>query len=347
MMKPLFQFKQGQLPLLVSMPHAGTSIASEVGAQMLPLAQQVADTDWHLPLLYDMLEELGVSLIHANYSRYVIDLNRPSDDNNLYPGQDTTGLCPVDTFDKQALYIDGKTPDTVELQRRVQIYWQPYHQQLQAELERLRAKHGIAILWDAHSIASQVPRFFEGKLPDLNFGTAGGKSCDLSLQETIARSMQAYRAEPAYSHVFNGRFKGGYITRQYGQPERNIHAVQLEMSQCIYMNEAAPYAYRPDLAAQVQPLLKSLLSSCINWAQQQPGAKFMSQSLFARNALLKDGWAKDVRLYWNDDGDLISVEVGASPAAHEAARRICRARHDQPAFARLPARHGRHDRNRR
>lgn len=268
-MNSLFSFHQGELPLLISMPHVGTMIAPEVAAQMRPLALQLADTDWHLPVLYNMLDELGVSLIHANYSRYVIDLNRAPDDANLYPGQDTTGLCPLDTFAKQPLYLEGKAPDAAEVQRRICQYWQGYHQQLQAELERLRAQHGIAILWDAHSIASQVPRFFEGKLPDLNFGTANGASCDAGLEQALAQSLQDYRGQTSYSHVFNGRFKGGYITRHYGQPGRNIHAVQLEMSQCIYMDEAAPYSYRPDLAAQVQPLLKAMLGACLDWAKNR------------------------------------------------------------------------------
>ncbi len=272
-MKQPFHFHQGDSPLLISMPHVGTNIPAEVRAQMMPVADQLADTDWHLPLLYNMANELGASVIHAEYSRYVIDLNRSSDDSNLYPGQDTTGLCPTDTFAKEALYLDGKIPDAVEVQRRIQHYWQPYHQQLQAELARLRAKHGIAILWDAHSIASQVPRFFQGKLPDLNFGTADQHSCASGLQQTLAETLQTTVTEPAYSHIFNGRFKGGYITRNYGQPAQNIHAVQLEMSQCIYMEEAAPYSYRADLAVQVQPLLRSLLKACQTWAAQQTGVK--------------------------------------------------------------------------
>jgi N-formylglutamate deformylase len=241
-----------------------------VSAQLLPVAQEKADTDWHLPLLYNMAQELGASIIHADYSRYVIDLNRSSDDSNLYPGQDTTGLCPLDTFAKQPLYPAGQTPDAAEVQRRITQYWQPYHQQLQSELERLRALHGVAVLWDAHSIASHVPRFFQGQLPDLNFGTADQKSCDISMQQALSATLSA--SKTPYSHVFNGRFKGGYITRNYGQPGRNIHAVQLEMSQCIYMDEAAPYGYRPDLAAQVQPLLRELLATCITWAQQHKGA---------------------------------------------------------------------------
>ncbi|MFC0350002.1 N-formylglutamate deformylase [Undibacterium danionis] len=263
-----FHFIQGQVPLLISMPHVGTQIPPDVLAKMNPVAEYKADTDWHLPLLYNMREALGASLIHAEYSRYLIDLNRPSDDMNLYPGQDTTGLCPVDTFAKEALYRPGQNPDANEIQRRVQTYWQPYHQQLQAELQRLRDLHGIAILWDAHSIASQVPRFFEGRLPDLNFGTADQKSCDSGLQAALAQVMVQHGAP--YTHVFNGRFKGGHITRHYGQPANQLHAVQLEMSQCVYMDENHPFAYREDLAAQIQPLLNRLLQTCITWATAQP-----------------------------------------------------------------------------
>ena len=269
MMSAAFHFKQGRVPLLLSMPHVGTEIPDAVLAQLNPIAQIKADTDWHLPLLYNMLDELGASYIQARYSRYVIDLNRPSDDVNLYPGQDTTGLCPVDTFSKQPLYQNGVGPDADEVQARVQQYWLPYHQQLQMELARLRELHGAVVLWDAHSIASQVPRFFQGQLPDLNFGTADQKSCDPSLQLALSELMQ--HSATAYSHVFNGRFKGGHITRYYGQPAQQIHAVQLEMSQCVYMNESEPYAYRADLAAQVQPLLQQLLETCLKWAQQTTG----------------------------------------------------------------------------
>jgi N-formylglutamate deformylase len=261
-----FHFQQGSVPLLISMPHVGTTIAPEVSAQMLPVAQEKADTDWHLPLLYNMAQSLGASILVAEYSRYVIDLNRAPDNANLYPGQDTTGLCPVDTFHKQPLYAPGQLPDEMEVQRRIATYWHPYHAQLQAELERLLSVHGQVVLWDAHSIASVVPRFFEGRLPDLNFGTADGQSCASGLQNALASCLRTSTHAQAYSHVFNGRFKGGYITRQYGQPQRRIHAVQLEMSQCVYMNEAAPYAYRPDLAQQIQPLLTGLLQTCIAFA---------------------------------------------------------------------------------
>ncbi|PRC93202.1 N-formylglutamate deformylase [Solimicrobium silvestre] len=262
-----FHFKAGHAPLLISMPHVGTTIPAEIGAEMDDIAQVKKDTDWHLPLLYNMAEQLGASVISAEYSRYVIDLNRPKEDSNLYPGQDTTGLCPVDTFGKQDLYRAGHLPDAPQIADRIEKYWQPYHSQLSSELARIKAQHGVAILWDAHSIASVVPRFFNGKLPDFNFGTADQKSCALELQAELAELMQKSAHATSFSHVFNGRFKGGYITRNYGNPANNIHAVQLEMSQCVYMNETAPFAYRPDLAAQVQPLLSELLAACLSWAK--------------------------------------------------------------------------------
>ena len=271
-MTPPFHFKAGHAPLLISMPHVGTTIPPELGSKMQDVAQIKADTDWHLHLLYNMAEQLGASVIRAEYSRYVIDLNRSREDGNLYPGQDTTGLCPVDTFDKHPLYQSGQAPDSEQIRSRIEQYWEPYHTQLQAELARIKALHGIAILWDAHSIASQVPRFFAGKLPDLNFGTADQKSCALALQQALQNVMAQSASAKPYTHVFNGRFKGGHITRAYGQPSEQVHAVQLEMAQCVYMNEAAPFAYRPDLAQGVQPLLTELLTTCLNWAQTRSPA---------------------------------------------------------------------------
>ncbi|MFZ6849585.1 N-formylglutamate deformylase [Undibacterium sp. RuRC25W] len=263
-----FHFKAGTAPLLISMPHVGTAIAPEVVSQMLPIADLRADTDWHLGQLYHMADALGASTLMAEYSRYVIDLNRAPDNANLYPGQDTTGLCPVDTFDKHPLYAADNLPDQSEVQRRIATYWQPYHLKLNEELERLLSIHGHVVLWDAHSIASVVPRFFEGKLPDLNFGTADQQSCASGLQDALEQSLLSSMHSKAYTHVFNGRFKGGYITRQYGQPQRCVHAVQLEMCQSVYMNEVPPFAYRPDLAQQVQPLLEQLLQTCLRWAKQ-------------------------------------------------------------------------------
>jgi N-formylglutamate deformylase len=260
-----FEFKAGSIPILVSMPHAGADIPDDIAARLAPCALAKADTDWHLPELYGFLGEMGASTISARWSRYVIDLNRPPEDTNLYPGMDTTGLCPVDTFGREQLYLPGQAPSEADVQLRLERYWHPYHQQLRAELERLLALHGKVVLWDAHSIASVVPRFFEGRLPDLNFGTADGASCDPALGDAVIAKA---RAAERFSIALNGRFKGGYITRRYGQPAANVHAIQLEMCQCLYMDESAPYAYRPDLAQQVQPALRQMMAAAHEWVRK-------------------------------------------------------------------------------
>ena len=259
-----FQFKPGGIPLLVSMPHVGTDIPDDIGVRMSPAAFQRTDTDWHLPQLYGFLDEMGASVLSARWSRYVIDLNRPPEDTNLYPGLDTTGLCPVDTFGRERLYQPGCAPSEAEVHRRLERYWQPYHTQLRAELDRLVALHGRVVLWDAHSIASVVPRFFEGRLPDLNFGTAEGQSCAPGMQAAVAGAAQA---QGEFTVAVNGRFKGGHITRRYGEPANNVHAIQLEMCQSLYMDETPPFDYRPDLARKVQPLLRKLVAAAADWAR--------------------------------------------------------------------------------
>lgn len=259
-----FEFKEGSIPLLVSMPHVGTDIPDDIAARMAPCALTRTDTDWHLKQLYGFLDEMGASTIAARWSRYVIDLNRPPEDTNLYPGMSTTGLCPVDTFGSEQLYLEGQAPDEMEVTGRLERYWKPYHSQLRAELDRLLALHGRVVLWDAHSIASVVPRFFEGRLPDLNFGTAQGTSCAPGMEQAV---VSIARAQDDFSVAVNGRFKGGHITRHYGQPDLNVHAIQLEMCQCLYMDESAPFAYRPDVAARVQPLLRKLTGAALDWVR--------------------------------------------------------------------------------
>lgn len=262
----LFTLTRGTLPLLVSFPHAGTEIPAAIAARMTPEALQRADVDWHLPLLYDFVHAMGASTIAARFARHVIDLNRPPEDTSLYPGQDVTGLLPIDTFRKQPLYLPGQVPGAAETGQRRERYWQPYHHALRAELDRLRALHGSVVLWDAHSIASVMPRFFDGKLPDLNLGTAEGRACAPAVQ---AAAESAMAAQSHYTQVSNGRFKGGHITRHYGQPAAGIHALQLEMCQATYMDEASPFGYRPDLAARVQPLLQRMLDAVLEARPQR------------------------------------------------------------------------------
>ncbi len=267
-MKKTYHFQPGDSPILISIPHAGTHIPNDIVCNMTQEALQMPDVDWHVTQLYEFAKQLHISLLSANYMRYVIDLNRPPDNASLYSCQDTTGLCPIDTFSKQAIYLTGEKPNPPAIQLRIKQYWQPYHDKLAAELQRIRELHGFAILWDAHSIASHVPRFFSGQLPDLNFGTNDLRSCDASLQLALLNTMQNSQHAKKYSYVFNGRFKGGYITRHYGKPEANIHAIQLELSQSIYMQETPPYTYNPNYAKNLNLLLSDLLEACLIWANR-------------------------------------------------------------------------------
>lgn len=258
-----FTFRASRGPLLVSMPHTGTHIPGALARRMTPVALTVPDTDWHMERLYDFLDALGASVLVATHSRYVIDLNRPPDNANLYPGQDTTGLCPVDTFRREPIYAAGEAPDETEIAERVAQYWDPYHHKLAEELARLKAQHGRALLWDAHSIFSLVPRFFEGTLPDFNLGTAEGRSCASGVGEALLAV--AARA-PGYRAVLNGRFKGGYITRRYGRPAEGVHAFQLELSEATYMEESPPFRFRDDLAARVRPHLRAMVERFVETA---------------------------------------------------------------------------------
>jgi len=262
-MTPIFRFEPGTTPLLVSAPHAGTHIPESLAELMSPQALEVPDTDWHIDRLYDFARELGAGMLVATHSRYVVDLNRDPQGKSLYPGADNTEVCPTSRFDKAPVYRDGKAPDAAETARRVERYWRPYHDVLDAELRRLRQQHGIALLFDAHSILSRVPRFFEGRLPDLNLGTGGGASADPALIGLLAGVV---RGAEGLTHAVDGRFKGGHITRHFGRPAESVHAVQLEMAQCIYMDEAPPWTYREDLAGRIRPVLRRLLDTMLAWA---------------------------------------------------------------------------------
>jgi N-formylglutamate deformylase len=258
-----FIFRSGNTPLLVSMPHTGTFVPDWLKARMTTVALKLPDTDWHLERLYDFLGELGASVLVATHSRYVVDLNRPPDNANLYPGKDTTPLVPIDTFHKKPLYRPGQEPNESEVAERVATYWKPYHAQLGEALADLKEAHGYALLWDAHSIFSVVPRFFEGTLTELNLGTADGRSCGPGIGEGLMRVVSGYGA------VLNGRFKGGYITRRYGAPAGDVHAVQLELSEATYMEESPPFRFREDLAKRLRPQLKALIEAFCRLARAQ------------------------------------------------------------------------------
>jgi len=252
----IFTLHRGTAPLLVSLPHDGSHIPEDLAARMVPAARRAPDTDWHVSRLYDFARELGASIIVPRHSRYVVDLNRPPDDTSLYPGQNTTGLCPAVQFTGEPVYLDGQAPDEAEIVQRVERYWRPYHEALVGEIERLRTQHGRVVLWEGHSIrGSELPFLFEGRLPDLNLGTSSGASCSPALQQRLEAVLTG---QGDYDHVVNGRFKGGYITRHYADVSRGVEAVQLEVSQRNYMDEAT-FAYDAGKAARLQAVIRSLL----------------------------------------------------------------------------------------
>jgi N-formylglutamate deformylase len=247
---------QGSAPLLISLPHDSSVIPEDIAARMLPPARRAADTDWHVARLYAPLAEtLGASVLTPLVSRYVVDLNRPTDGHALYPGQAETGVVPLTGFDAAPLYADGGVPDVGEIQRRINVYWQPYHAALAEELARLLEVHGRVVLWEGHSIRSRVPMLFSGRLPDFNLGTAAGRSCNARTQSRLENYLQQM---PTYSHAVNGRFKGGYITRHYGDPERGVQAIQLELAQLNYMDEYS-FAWDEAKAVTVRQHLLDLL----------------------------------------------------------------------------------------
>jgi len=265
----VYALHAGSTPLLVSLPHIGTAIPEALRGAFVERALAVEDTDWHLDQLYDFAVELGASMIVPRLSRYVIDLNRPPEDAPLYAGANNTELCPTRFFSGEPLYRAGQAPDGAEIARRREAYWRPYHAALAAELERLRAVHGHALLLDGHSIRSRLPWLFEGKLPDLNLGTAGGSSCAPELRAELAAVLQRSAGlAPQYTHAVDGRFRGGYITRRYGQPQAGVHAVQLEMCWSCYMEERAPYVVDEGRALYLRPVLRELAGTMLAWGAQ-------------------------------------------------------------------------------
>lgn len=257
----MYRYLPGSTPLLVSIPHAGRFVPEPLLARFNESARTLPDTDWHVDRLYDFAPRLGAHCLIATHSRYVIDLNRPPDNAALYEGP-TTGLVPDTLFDGSAIYRPGLEPDASERAERLEHYYAPYHQRLQQVLADIRERHGYALLFDAHSIRSRVSRLFSGQLPDFNLGSNDSASADPQLQR---RALTVCEQASDYSQILNGRFKGGYITRYYGDPANDIHALQLELAQRIYMDEAPPYRYRDELAERVRAVLHTLLRSLLAW----------------------------------------------------------------------------------
>lgn len=260
-MTALFELREGRSPLLINFPHSGTTVPEKIASRMTPRALSLPDTDWFVDQLYAFAQALDATMLKATHSRFVIDLNRDPGGRSLYPGQATTGLVPTELFDGAPIYT-GERPDADEVAVRRANYFDPYHDRLASEIARLKARHGYCLLYDAHSIASNVPRLFEGELPVLNLGTHSGQSCAAMIERAVLNIMQDQTMYPA---VANGRFKGGWITRHYGQPDQNVHALQMELAQRAYMDEART-TYDESRASQLQRVLTSILSAAMEAA---------------------------------------------------------------------------------
>lgn len=264
-----FKFSPGTTPLIVGLPHAGMAMTDAITAAMTPDAHSQMDSGWHEERLYDFARDLGAATIASTYSRYVIDLNRSPDNENRFGAKGNTGLCPVERFDYAPLYKDGRTPDAQEIERRLDLYWRPYHDRLAAELKALKARHGVAVLFDAHTIRSAVGRLFKGRIPDINLKSGGGTKASPDL---VRRLSAICASDPKYTWVVDGQYKGGYIVHHYGDPENGMHSLQLEVVQDTFMDETT-FAYLPEKAEGIRRILKALLHEIIGWTRSQGGRK--------------------------------------------------------------------------
>lgn len=248
---------RGDSPIILAMPHSGLFVPENIFTRFNSIGRELADTDWHIDQLYEGLLP-NLTMVRANFHRYVIDPNRSPSGASLYPGQNTTGLCPLTDFDGLSIYNEGQTPDLAEIEERRQTYHTPYHDTLKTEIERVKTMHGIAILYDCHSIRSHAPYLFKGILPDFNIGTNSGLSCASFIQNIVA-DICAQKKE--YSSIVNGRFKGGWTTRHYGRPDLGIHAIQMELVQSNYMQEHMPWSYVKADAEKLRSVLQNILQS--------------------------------------------------------------------------------------
>lgn len=256
-----FLFHNRNSPILFSIPHDGAFIPNQIAKTMHEYALKTPDRDKFVSQLYSFAKDFDISLLKSHISRFVIDLNRPNDNSSMYENQTITQLCPMSLFDQRPIYKNSELElDATEIDSRIKSYWKPYHQVIKDKLELIHQQHGYAILIDCHSIKSKVPRFFEGTLPAINIGTNSGESCSKQIQSTIEALL---KNQKHYSYVINDRFKGGYITRHYGQPEKGIHAIQIELSQATYMDESEE-KYDLHKAEKLKTILIRIINSLIS-----------------------------------------------------------------------------------
>ncbi|MEI8145974.1 MAG: N-formylglutamate deformylase [Alphaproteobacteria bacterium] len=253
----------GPSALVLGQPHVGTHIPPECSVRFNDRGRAVGDTDWWLDRLYGRIaQRFGATVVRQDISRYVIDVNRDPSGRSLYPGQATTELCPTTTFDGDPLYRRGQAPDQAEVSRRRALYFEPFHRAMAGAIEASRIRHGYCVVYDCHSIRSVVPRLFEGVLPTFNIGTNDGASCAPAIKAAAVAAAQA----TGESYVADGRFKGGWITRHYGAPQANVHAIQMELVQAAYMLERSPWRYRPQVARRTEAQLMAIVGAVVSAA---------------------------------------------------------------------------------
>jgi len=248
--------ESGDGPVILGMPHTGTWVPDDIFRRLTPLGKTLGDTDWHIERLYDGLLD-GATIVRANFHRYVIDANRDPSGASLYPGQNTTGLVPLTDFDGELLWTEKPAKD--EIAERLRAWHAPYHAALAREIERVCSRHGVAILYDCHSIRSRIPFLFEGVLPDFNIGTNGGASCAPEIERAVA---EICANAAGFTSIVNGRFKGGWTTRHYGRPHEGVHAIQMELAQTTHLKaEFLPFEYDEAKAARLREHLKAILAA--------------------------------------------------------------------------------------
>ncbi len=259
------EIRWGSSPLVSSQPHGGTALAPEIAAALNETGRALADTDWWIDRLYAPLaERFAATVVSTPISRYAIDVNRDPSGVSLYPGQATTGLVPLETFDGAPIWRPGLEPDPAEIDRRRRLFFEPYHAALAAAISRTKLRHGFCLLWDCHSIRSAIPRLFSGRLSTFNLGTFEGRSCSPSLRAAAERLLAA----SGESFVIDGRFKGGWITRHWGRPSEGVEAVQMELAQEAYMDEASPWTFREEKAERVRAVFAALIDTLLEEARR-------------------------------------------------------------------------------
>ncbi|MEX0956926.1 MAG: N-formylglutamate deformylase [Rhizobiaceae bacterium] len=265
------EITRGSSPVILGLPHTGTHVPAGIREQLNDEGRKLRDTDWHVDRLYGGLLP-GATTVRATFHRYVIDANRDPSGVSLYPGQNTTGLVPLTDFDNQPIWRQGAEPTARDVDERLQTFHTPYHAALRAEVDRVLAEHEIAIIYDCHSIRSRCPFLFDGRLPDFNIGTNNGASCAPALELAV---IDICSVAEGYSHVVNGRFRGGWTTRHYGQPHRAVHAIQMELAQAAYLKSGEPpFAYDELRAGKLRDHLGAILTRLNDIALTiTPGAK--------------------------------------------------------------------------